>query len=485
MNWKRCLLCGLVCWGIGCGGEEDVEVVVEPTPEVSEPTVEASLTPAAPEPVPIAPLPPPDQDGDGIPDAEDNCPTVGNPDQANHDTTYATAGQVAPTGNAVLADTLGDTCDSDRDGDGLRVTYVDANTGSDSGLGTFVEPVRTIARALAIAAFYQDEIWLAAGSYRLDDVSWSNGVILRGGYTTGFVARAVKNDAPAFATIITGGESATTLALDQVHDVEFDGLYFTQTAASVGESTIITLTDSGVTLTDCVIELNSQATLATGLQAAGATVVRLERSWIRQTAGKVWGAGAIVSGGSAYLVNTVITLQGAQHASGLELYGGSGVIIHNTIRVGTPDSTEASSATAVSLADAAYELTNNVFAGEASVDQTPLLCVGKQLATAQFLTNLLATAGGQGPQPLAVDCAGDYYFSPTLLQSSVPFAGTTLEQTLPYDGVSLATILQTYTLVGPLGLDSANADRSFFYQVLDDFDGTPRKEQPDVGAVEQ
>jgi hypothetical protein len=52
-----------------------------------------------------------DTDGDGVPDAIDNCPAIANPDQLNTDAANTTV-------NLPGADALGDACDPDISGDG-------------------------------------------------------------------------------------------------------------------------------------------------------------------------------------------------------------------------------------------------------------------------------------------------------------------------------------------------------------------------------
>jgi hypothetical protein len=100
-----------------------------PTPSVTPaatntptktPTATLTWTPTL-SPTPTATVSPLDSDGDGVPDALDNCPTTYNPGQENTDALPIDNGPAIPGNDVTVpaSDGLGDACDPDDDNDGL------------------------------------------------------------------------------------------------------------------------------------------------------------------------------------------------------------------------------------------------------------------------------------------------------------------------------------------------------------------------------
>ncbi|MBI2345696.1 MAG: thrombospondin type 3 repeat-containing protein [Deltaproteobacteria bacterium] len=110
MRGRGTLLMLLCSWAFAsCGAGADAPSPPEPEEKTESALSSTSPPPAAEEtlfPSPEIPPSPPDADGDGIPDTDDNCPAVANPDQTNWD-------------RAQEAEILGDACDDDDDNDGL------------------------------------------------------------------------------------------------------------------------------------------------------------------------------------------------------------------------------------------------------------------------------------------------------------------------------------------------------------------------------
>lgn len=490
-SFRRCCALGgvtLMLLVASCGGVEEVVeletseavAVVEPVPPPPPPPVVV-----APPPVPVIPPPPPDQDADGVTDAVDNCPSVANADQVNHDALYAAQGLLAPDGEPVVGDALGDACDPDRDGDRVAATYVSAGLGEDANSGTFVAPVRTIARALEIAVPRNDEIRLAVGTYVVGALAWPSHLVLRGGYATDFGSRVLKGTTPATASIVLRQGSAVGLDLSGRQDVYFDGVLVRHQSAGSAAVAVL-LSGSGATFRDCVVEADPKALWTTALQVEAQSALTLERSRIIVAAEStgIRGVGVMITDSEARLANNIIQGSGARHSDGIELRGAAVQALHNTIRVGAgiPAPTSAS---ALILEGGAVTIGNNLLLTEVAIDQIPLLCEGTSLAGTVLQANGLAAVGGAGPQPIAVDCAGTYFFPADIGAEELPFAGTTLAASVaPVVDALDEIVVDEAAPVHPAMWDVGAVTLNQQYELTDDYYGEARTDTPDLGAVE-
>ena len=145
----------------------------------------------------------PDDDNDGIKDTQDNCPFVANPDQTDTDNEgFGDACDNCPTvANPDQADTDNDTFGDACDG----VRYVDGDvTASGDGI-SWGTAFKTIQEAIAAPGVSDgDEIWVKKGIYLLSwQIEVNKGVSLYGGFA-GTETQRDQRDLAANETIVNG-----------------------------------------------------------------------------------------------------------------------------------------------------------------------------------------------------------------------------------------------------------------------------------------
>jgi hypothetical protein len=496
MKWYVRMLCvGCAIAIIGCGSAnleesfpEDVqqevsveEDVVAEDPQPATPVVEESaLAQAEPEPVDtdgdgvidaldVFPLDPSewlDADDDGVGDNRDNCPDTHNPDQHNSDFELAHAGETTPEGTPIDPDGLGDRCDADRDGDGLLVTYVDGQGGSDRGRGTFADPLRTLTAGIAMAQDYDDTMYLAAGSYNIADIQWIDGLELFGGFAQGFALRSAQDPDPRFATVLTTRGPSVTLDLQDTHNITFDGMVFRNRAVE-DRAVTIRLHRSSATFHDSIIEAAPGIHQATLVQAFDGSALTIARSLFLAEAETEQATGLNIDQSRIEMINSRVVLAPRHAAIGLLLRQSTGIVLHNTIEVGSVEAPSAS-ALGVVLRYGELLLANNRFETRGATDQIPLQCEGIAWGAHRISHNYLSVLGGQGPQPLLIDCQGQYYFAPALIEDEITIDG------LGMDHFIFASI-------------HARADTALaeLHGITDDYTGTPREAPYDLGATQE
>jgi hypothetical protein len=133
--------------------------------------------------------------------------------------------------------------------------------GSDSDPGTPAQPVRTIAKAIALATPSGFPVYIAQGNYS-ESVSLATGVSLYGGYdpTTGWT-----RDPALHPSVIVGDITAIAGAL--IHDLTLDGLVIRSANAPAGSSSMGVFLEScqNVSVVNCRVEAGAGGAGAAGV----------------------------------------------------------------------------------------------------------------------------------------------------------------------------------------------------------------------------
>lgn len=349
-----------------------------------------------------------DADGDGVGDHGDNCPAIANVEQANSDARYAALNPSI----AVTVDAVGDACDPDRDGDGAHITFVDATLGDDAALGTFAEPVRTLARALALAEQYADEIWLAPGIYAIDPLlrlPTGRTVTVRGGRTAAASTPAHPYTVPGDqATQLVLSESSAALVWNVPETVvALDHVLIRRT----GDASGLQLQAGMLACTACALIVTGEdtptaVTVENGTLDLRQSVVAVEA----RAPGTRRAVGIHAAGGQLTLRNSVVWIDRALQSTGLVLAGKSALVQHSDILLtNTDDKNIPQRAYGIALHTPAT-VANSVIMTEDAIDQAGVLCASASLTGSTVVNNGIVSAGGQGPQPVAVDCDGSYLY---------------------------------------------------------------------------
>lgn len=125
----------------------------------------------------------PDTDGDGIPDDEDD--DIDGDGVLNEDDCAEKVATTYPGAEDQPDDSFVDTNCDGVDGDKENAVWVSVDEGDDGDEGTFSEPVKTLAKAIELAAVLEDDeraVYVVTGTYD-EDIVLSDDVNLYGGFS--------------------------------------------------------------------------------------------------------------------------------------------------------------------------------------------------------------------------------------------------------------------------------------------------------------
>ncbi|MDO8526524.1 MAG: DUF1565 domain-containing protein [Deltaproteobacteria bacterium] len=432
------------------------EFVVETKPNDSVAAVPAT-------PVEIVPVVIPDIDGDGRIDPEDNCPVISNFNQQNSDgDELGDLCDCKPLDENIYStavdepDVLGfdSNCDG-IDGNKTEAIFVSLHATSDNNPGSLDAPLKTLSAAVEKAEKEGKAIYVGAGTYSLNGISFSKGIRVYGGYQTfgldpSFSVRRATSSEPQFDTVLKrDGEDVTLMLQDTSGDFVFDGFHFvnasTEKDSVVGARTIV-VKNAHATISNSRIDGSALGTRTTAVAiletVASASDVVLKNNILDAGLGDDASTGVLVDTADAVEIsNNVIHGGSGRFATGIVVVGASPRILNNTIdAVSHFSSPQLSTSQALIFENALnLTLTGNILVTGVSANQYGMGCVGMEPVDASRINaNVLAVIPPDTDAVKSVSCLGefDYVAADGLLlgrqtaESNFDFTGNALEDLL-------------------------------------------------------
>lgn len=378
-----------------------------------------------------------DSDGDGFPDGIDNCPLMANSTQsdADGDDTGDDCDCVSVASSSLpnpqdyrpgatdlpdlrLEDTNCDGLDGTHIGDVLPV-YVDANA-SRGGSGTRAAAFNSLAQALAVASTENRDLYLAAGDYDTNGISFTSPIHLYGGFSSGFGGRAI--DPNTTATVLYTDLGDSVLDINGVTNIVLQGLILEQrNLANDAFRGLHAVTADTLTLAALVIRLTSSTTATdfTGIACEDSENVLVSAVIVEPATTTNEASGIVFDATTAVVRNSVIDMGDSEGTSGMTIEDGSEVtVLHSTIDGGEHPSGHAA---ALLIDNASVSIESSMLMVGPSELSNAILCVG---GTAPALSLDKGLFYLNDPSALYLDCADTFYSDVAALEANSEIAAT-------------------------------------------------------------
>lgn len=361
---------------------------------------------------PLDPTETKDSDQDTVGDNKDNCPKVANTDQSNTDAALKKAGVVITGQELVKEDGLGDACDTDPDGDGRDVAYVDGSSGDDMATGYFKSPVRSLSQGMLLANARKASVWVASGEYDVGSVVWLKGAQLFGGYAANFdtATRDVSATGKSPTKFFAKGKTSVLPLLNLSTDTRFDGIVVTADSAATAASDAVVIDNSVVSLVNCTVVGNPQATNDTAVRVRNNGFATITGGTLQAQGG----AGGTDSAGlwvekSTATVTSKILAGAAPHAIGIRAESATLIVDGASIDAKTSVKTQ-QRATGVWLKSTAPKITQTTITASGVQVEGIYFEKDGSAQTGTVIRNTTVSVGG-APNPLLRDWNGVPYMA--------------------------------------------------------------------------